>query len=356
MNRRRFLVVASSLATTVATAACGGLNDEQSVLTSSTRTSAEVIAQTGATARAVAVQNTPSSTGAPQPNNPVPGVLARPPREVPAPTSTSDPVIPPQPTTVPRTSATTAIRQLTPNVEIPSRSGSGSTATQVRLAPDKAPQSAAVSTATPLIRKGRPISYVAIGASDTVGVGSPNPEKDGWVSRIHQKLAPGSRIVNLGISGARLSELLNRQLTKAIDAKPDLVTVWSVVNDLNANVDLAAYERDLLRLIGEMTSKTMARVVVGNAPDLALIPAYRKLGIPTGALRAETMKWNSVIARVVARYPARAFLVDLYARSSEIDIDPTLVAGDDFHPSTKGYAKLADVFWEFMVANYIVEA
>ena len=33
-----------------------------------------------------------------------------------------------------------------------------------------------------------------------------------------------------------------------------------------------------------------------------------------------------------------------------------MVAGDDFHPSAKGYAKLAGVFWEFMVANRLVAA
>ena len=337
------------------TAACGSSIDQQAVLVSSTRTSEELIVQTAATARSVASTKPAATASAIPRENLVPGVIVRPPAEVPQPTSTSRPLntaqsvskVAPSPTTIPR--VVTPISSTTP------ATATGPSATVVRLTPAANPPPAGAPTATPLIRKNRTINYVALGASDTVGVGAPNPEKDGWVPRIFQKLAPGSKVVNLGISGARLSDLMTQQLAKAIDAKPDLVTVWSVVNDLNANVDIAGYERDLLKMVGDLTAKTNARVVVGNAPDLALVPAYTKMGIPADALRAETMKWNQAITRVIGRYPNRAYLVDLYARSGEIEIDPNLVAGDDFHPSTKGYAKLAEVFWEFMVAHHLVE-
>ncbi|HEV8634003.1 MAG TPA: SGNH/GDSL hydrolase family protein [Chloroflexota bacterium] len=202
--------------------------------------------------------------------------------------------------------------------------------------------------------KGKPITYVAIGASDTVGVGAANPARDGWVPQLHRRLPPGSRLVNLGVSGTKLSEAVQLQLPKAIEARPDLVTVWNVVNDLNANVDMAAYERDLDRLLRELTNKTGARVLVGNVPDLAGVPAYTKLGIPPDELRKEAARWNQVIARTAQKYPGRVYVVDLYARSAEIEIDQTLVAGDDFHPSAGGYARLADVFWEHMVASRLV--
>jgi lysophospholipase L1-like esterase len=174
------------------------------------------------------------------------------------------------------------------------------------------------------------------------------------VPQLHRRLAPGSRLVNLGVSGARLSQALQAQVPKAIEAKPDLVTVWNVVNDLNANADMAAYERDLDRLLRELTTRTSAQVLVGNVPDLARVPAYTSLGIPPEELRKEAQRWNELIARVAQRYPGRVSVVDLYARSAEIEIDATLVAGDDFHPSAKGYAKLADVFWEHMVAHRLV--
>ncbi|HEY3111618.1 MAG TPA: GDSL-type esterase/lipase family protein, partial [Chloroflexota bacterium] len=110
--------------------------------------------------------------------------------------------------------------------------------------------------------KSRPITYVAIGASDTVGVGAPNPATDGWVPRLHKRLPAGSKLVNLGISGARLSQAVEKELPRAVEARPDLVTVWNVVNDLNANVDPAAYERDLDRLLGELVARTPARIAI----------------------------------------------------------------------------------------------
>jgi acyl-CoA thioesterase-1 len=200
-----------------------------------------------------------------------------------------------------------------------------------------------------VFRKDRPITYAAIGASDTVGVGAPDPAKDGWVPQLFRRLPNGSKLVNLGISGARLSDAVEKELPRAVEAKPDFVTVWNVVNDLNANVDLAAYERDLDRLLGELTSKTSARIMVGNCPDLTRVPAYAKLGIPPEQLRAEVARWNVAIARAVGKHPNRVYLVDLYARSGELDFDPGLVSLDDFHPSARGYARLAEVFWEFAV-------
>jgi lysophospholipase L1-like esterase len=198
--------------------------------------------------------------------------------------------------------------------------------------------------------------YAAIGASDTVGVGAPNPDRDGWVPLLHRRLPPGSKLINLGISGAKLHDAVEKELPKALETKPDFATVWNVVNDLNANVDIGAYERDLDKLVGDLTSKTPARVLVGNCPDLTRVPVYAKLGIPADQLRPEVTRWNAVLARVVGKYPNRAYLVDLYARSGEIDFDAGMVSVDDFHPSAKGYARLAEIFWEFAVSARLVAA
>src|ERR1700719_4718001 len=53
-----------------------------------------------------------------------------------------------------------------------------------------------------------PVTYVALGASDAVGVGSSKPGMQGYVPLISQRLPKGSRLVNLGISGVRLHQAL----------------------------------------------------------------------------------------------------------------------------------------------------
>src|SRR5262252_5924787 len=109
----------------------------------------------------------------------------------------------------------------------------------------------------------RSLTYVAIGASDAVGVGASNPETDGWVPRFGAHLGSNARVVNLGVSGSTLSQALEEQLGPALDAQPDVVTVWLAVNDLNARVPLEQYAADLDTLLGELDA-THARVLVGN--------------------------------------------------------------------------------------------
>ncbi|MDQ2951363.1 MAG: hypothetical protein M3R54_03785, partial [Chloroflexota bacterium] len=46
------------------------------------------------------------------------------------------------------------------------------------------------------------VRYVAIGASDTVGVGATDPTSGSWPARIAALLPPGSAFVNVGVSGS----------------------------------------------------------------------------------------------------------------------------------------------------------
>jgi lysophospholipase L1-like esterase len=185
----------------------------------------------------------------------------------------------------------------------------------------------------------RPVTYVAIGASDAVGIGASNPETDGWVPRFGARLGPNERIVNLGVSGSTLSQALDEQLGPALDAQPDVVTVWLAVNDLNARVPLDQYAADLDRLLAQLET-THARVLVGNVPDLAALAAYR--GVDPEPLGAEVDRWNAVIAETSARHGAT--LVDLYGHWQEISQHPEYLSADGFHPSSEGYQALADAF------------
>src|SRR5438874_11878896 len=107
----------------------------------------------------------------------------------------------------------------------------------------------------------RPVTYVAIGASDAVGVGARDPETEGWVPRFGARLGADVRVVNLGVSGSTLSQALDEQLGPAVDAQPDIVTVWLAVNDLNARVPLQGYAADPDMLLGQLET-TQARVLV----------------------------------------------------------------------------------------------
>lgn len=188
--------------------------------------------------------------------------------------------------------------------------------------------------------------YVALGASDAVGVGARDPETEGWVPRLHASMPPGTRLVNLGVSGSQLSEALDQQLPVALAAEPDIVTVWLAVNDLKNGVPLESYERDLDRLLRELAA-TDATVLVGNVPDLASLPVsdeqLRTYGAPgRTALRAEINVWNAAIARAAERHGA--IVVNIHAEWRELQEHPEYISADGFHPSTEGYARMAELW------------
>ena len=186
----------------------------------------------------------------------------------------------------------------------------------------------------------RPLTYVAIGASDGVGVGADRPETESWVAVLHGRLPEGTRLVNLGVSGSLLRQALEQQLPVAVDSAPDLVTVWLAVNDLNARVPLERYSAELDTLLGTLRRESRATILVGNVPDVARVPVYQHLD--PELVRAEVGRWNDAIARVVERHGA--VLVDLHERWRELADHQENVGRDGFHPSTEGHRRVADVF------------
>ena len=191
-----------------------------------------------------------------------------------------------------------------------------------------------------------PLVYVAIGASDAVGVGASAPERDGWVPRLRDRLPADSTLVNLGVAGSKLSDALEQQLPVALAAQPDLVTVWLATNDLTGRVPLEAYAADLDRLLGALDA-TGATVLLGNLPDLAQLPALR--AVDPLLMRREVDTWNAAIAEVASRH--RVVLVDLRTTWQELAAHPEYVAADGFHPSSLGHARLAEQFWQALQAS-----
>ncbi|MGI8914298.1 MAG: SGNH/GDSL hydrolase family protein [Chloroflexota bacterium] len=195
----------------------------------------------------------------------------------------------------------------------------------------------------------KPLVYVAIGASDAVGVGAAGPAES-WVADLAKKLPDGSRLVNLGISGETLHGALTDELPIAVDANPDLVTIWLAVNDLNARVTPERYEQDLDTMLGTLHQQTHARVAVANVPDLSLVPAYS--GIDPALVAQGVDRWNTIIARQAARNGAT--LIDLHGSWRDLAAHPEYVGLDGFHPSADGYQRLADLFYRSLRAQGLV--
>ena len=200
-----------------------------------------------------------------------------------------------------------------------------------------------------------PRVYVAVGASETAGVGADHPRTQAWPRVLHDRALPGTRLVNLGVSGATVQDGLTEQLPRALAADPDVVTVWLAVNDVQNLVPVTDYETTLRSLVHALRRGGRTEVLVGNVPPLDRLPAYRTCLpgsrvpgvscvlplVPTPRqVRALVAEYNAAVARVVAAEGAVA--VDL----SRMPGRPlsALTADDGFHPSTRGHRVIAATF------------
>lgn len=208
-----------------------------------------------------------------------------------------------------------------------------------------------------------PFTYVAVGASESVGVGSDEPLRQAWPQVFYRRALPRSAtFVNLGISGATVRDALAREVPGALAEEPRLVTVWLNVNDLVRLVPAAAYERDLTSLVARLRRGGRTEVLLANTPPLEELPVVRaclpdpppgpgciapiQLPGPDVVVQA-VAQYNDAIARVAKE--TDAVLVDLHAAAMEARRNGkagSYVAADGFHPSVAGHEAVARVFEE----------
>ena len=119
-----------------------------------------------------------------------------------------------------------------------------------------------------------PQVYVAVGASETVGVGADDPATQAWPRVFHDRALPDTRFVDVGVSGATVRDALTGQLARALAEDPDVVTVWLAVNDVINLAPVRDYEQSLDNLVRALRQGGRTEVLVGNVPPLDRLPAY----------------------------------------------------------------------------------
>lgn len=198
-------------------------------------------------------------------------------------------------------------------------------------------------THIPVQNRAHALTYVAIGASDTFGVGAGDPYTDNWPSQLTLLLKQPVHLINLGVPGMTVHTALSAELPVALDARPDLVTVWLAVNDLATGVSVADYSHDLDTLLSRLQAAApRARIAVGNVPDLTSVPFFYSYNPLT--LRQEITAYNGAIAGIVGRH--HAILVDLSGKGYNLQQFPQYISNDGLHPSSIGYLQIAQMFYE----------
>jgi len=188
--------------------------------------------------------------------------------------------------------------------------------------------------------KGVPVVYVALGDSTGVGVGA--RKGGGYVARLFERIErvrPGSRLVNLCVSGATTGDVLSTQMGRVGNEAPSLVTVGIGINDLVQQATPEQFAHNFDELVTRLRAQTDAPVVVSNLPDISPAPAVPAF------LREEARRriqlFNEHLAAAAMRH--RLHLADTFTKSAAvIPTHPEFFSSDGFHPSDEGYE-----FWAF---------
>jgi acyl-CoA thioesterase-1 len=167
--------------------------------------------------------------------------------------------------------------------------------------------------------------WVALGDSMSQGIGAQSI-RGGWVGQLHAQLtAEGHqvRLVNLSSTGARVRDVVERQLPQlaALEAAPALVTVLAGANDM-------------------FPRRRWSDAVGGYPQLLGALPRGRAVVATMPRRNACALAINALIDSAAARGDIR--VADM--RGMTIKSLIGTLAEDHFHPNERGYANIARRF------------
>lgn len=179
--------------------------------------------------------------------------------------------------------------------------------------------------------------YVAIGDSSTEGLDDPDGRGGyrGWANRLAAHVAatqPGSLLyANLAVRGRKTRDVRRDQLMPALAMHPDLVTVFSGVNDImRRDCNVTAVARETERMLATF-KETGATVLTITMPDLSEVTPVARL------VRDRLLALNERVREACERTGARC--VDL-ARAP-VTSDLRLWSGDRLHANSEGHRRIA---------------
>lgn len=176
-------------------------------------------------------------------------------------------------------------------------------------------------------------TILIIGDSTAVGTGSSRPEDS--TAGLIGSLYPQSNIINEGMVGERLHELVSKFDPSSIKGTISLIVIQIGANDVTHFTSLKSISKDLTTLI-EKSKLVSAKVVVLHGGDVGIapvIPWYIKR-----IFRHNTLEIRKIFLSVT--HSENVHYVDIMFDGADdmFRSNPsTYFAADGFHPSSAGY-------------------
>jgi lysophospholipase L1-like esterase len=187
------------------------------------------------------------------------------------------------------------------------------------------------------------LRYVALGDSYTIGTATAS-EGERWPNQLVARLGPTAPTLaltaNLGVNGFTSRDLIEVELPRLDDLRPEFATVLIGVNDVVQGVPAETYRANAARILDALLERLPAdRIVTVATPDYTVTPQGASYGDP--ATQSAEIRVNNTVLRDLSAARAIAF-VDIFDLSLRASTDRTLVAADGLHPSGAQYALWAE--------------
>jgi lysophospholipase L1-like esterase len=191
----------------------------------------------------------------------------------------------------------------------------------------------------------RPLRYVALGDSYTIGTAVARPEQR-WPDQLvaSARDAHGRSLLelvaNIGVNGFTSRDVIEQELPALPGLAPGFASILIGVNDVVQGVPIADYAANAAAILDTLLELLPAnRILAVSTPDYTVTPQGAGYGDP--ALRSAGIRGvNSVLAQLGE---ARAIgIVDIHDLSLLAATDRSLVAEDGLHPSGAQYATWVD--------------
>jgi len=186
-----------------------------------------------------------------------------------------------------------------------------------------------------------PSSFVALGDSFTEGLDDPGevPAYRGWADRVAEELAArhdGFRYANLAIRGRKLGQIVDEQVSRAVEMGADLVSLAGGTNDvLRPKVDLDELAETFDAAVARLR-ESGTTVLLFQSVDPT--PRSRLIGRSLTRIRYLT----EMVERTAAEHDC--LVVPLWGEP--VFGHPVVWSDDRLHLSSEGHARVAGAVME----------
>ena len=175
--------------------------------------------------------------------------------------------------------------------------------------------------------KAAPLRLVAVGSSSTEGVGASRPALS-YVSQLGTRLGrdwPTSTVViNKGVSGNVLSDIVARAPRDVFALNPNVVVVQTGTNDAMQNVPVARYQRQLQQFVDRLQARHIRVILVDNQYLPAQVGSAEYIGIQKATHDVAHLNHVSLVSRYGL---SEAIQAQTHMQPGD------LLAADGFHPN-----------------------